>query len=122
MELRDDEWGGSMQIVFVTNYYNHHQAAVAKAFDAQTNHCFTFIETEPMSAERKNMGWSNAVLPTYVKRSYVSEQDRAECQQLIDNADVVIWGSCPFNMIRSRLKAKKLTFCYSFLNIKMCPQ
>lgn len=45
-----------MQIVFVTNNYNHHQAAIAKAFDIQTNHALTFIETEPMSTEGRNMG------------------------------------------------------------------
>lgn len=100
-------------IVFITSYYNHHQAALAKCLDIQTMHSFTFIETEPMAAERKNMGWSNADAPAYVRKAYTSEQDRAECQKLINDADVVIWGSCPFGMIQPRLKAGKLTFCYS---------
>jgi len=32
---------------------------------------------------------------------------------MIDEAEVVIWGSCPFDMIRPRLLANKLTFAYS---------
>lgn len=102
-----------MKIVFITSYYNHHQAALAKCLDVQTMHGFTFIETEPMAVERKNMGWSNADAPAYVRKAYTGEQDRAECQKLIIDADVVIWGSCPFGMIQPRLKAGKLTFCYS---------
>lgn len=102
-----------MELVFVTNYYNHHQAALAKCFDVQTGHHFYFIETEPISSERKSMGWSNEDAPAYVKKAYGNEQIRLECQQLINAADVVIWGSCPFSMIQPRLKARKLTFCYS---------
>ena len=102
-----------MEIVFVSNYYNHHQAALAECFDIQSGHHFVFIETAPISVERKNMGWSNADAPNYVRKAYESDQSRAECQELINRADVVIWGSCPFSMIRPRLKAKKLTFCYS---------
>ena len=102
-----------MNIVFVTNYYNHHQAAMAHYMDIQTKHRFTFIETEPMSTERRNMGWSNDNAPSYVRRAYVSKREWSECQQLIKDADAVIWGSCPFSMIRPRLKEKKLTFCYS---------
>ncbi len=102
-----------MRIVFVTNYYNHHQAAMAEAFDVMTNHGFTFIETEPLSAERKSMGWSNADAPVYVKKAYAGQRELSECQKTINDADVVIWGSCPFRMIQPRLKAKKLTFCYS---------
>lgn len=102
-----------MNIVFVTNYYNHHQAAMAQYMDIQTKHSFTFIETEPMTIERKSMGWSNDHAPSFVRKSYISKQESVECQRLINDADVVIWGSCPFRMIRPRLKARKLTFCYS---------
>ena len=102
-----------LEIVFVSNYYNHHQAALAECFDAQSGHHFYFIETAPISDERRNMGWSNSDSPVFVKKAYVSEQDRAACQKLIKDADVVIWGSCPFGMIQPRLKAGKLTFCYS---------
>ena len=105
--------GFDLEIVFVTNYYNHHQAALAECFDVQSEHHFHFIETAPITDERKNMGWSNAGAPDYVKKAYENDQSRTECQELINRADVVIWGSCPFDMIKPRLRAKKLTFCYS---------
>ena len=102
-----------MKIVFASNYYNHHQSHAAREFDRQTNHNFYFIETAPMEQERKKLGWGNERKPDYVLQSYLSPEAWAQCQQLINDADVVIWGSCPFEMIRPRLKMRKLTFRYS---------
>lgn len=99
--------------LFVTNYYNHHQAWFAQEMDMQTNHQFNFIETIPLDSERKNMGWGQEKKPTYVLQSYIDDNSRKLCKSLIDDADVVIWGSCPFAMIRPRLRKKKLTFAYS---------
>ena len=102
-----------MTIVFVSNYYNHHQSSMSYELDLQTDHNFYFIETEPLEQERKNMGWGNEKKPPYVFQSYTDEASRIKAQDIIENADVVIWGSCPFSMIRPRLKQKKLTFLYS---------
>ena len=41
-----------MTIVFVTNFYNHHQAPFATAMDKITEGHFWFIETATMDAER----------------------------------------------------------------------
>lgn len=101
-----------MKVIFVSNYYNHHQAPLAKALDEQTGHNFFFIETQPMSAERKGMGWGNEAKPDYVLQAYDSNA-RKRIQALILCADAVIWGSCPFAMIRPRLRQKRLTFAYS---------
>ncbi len=102
-----------MKIVFVSNYFNHHQAPITYEFDKQTNHNFYFIETIPMEQERKKLGWGNESKPDYVLQSYLDADSMESAQQLILNADVVIWGSCPFEMISPRLKMKKLTFAYS---------
>lgn len=99
--------------VFVTNYYNHHQAFFAREMDKQTEHRFYFIETKQMSEERKKMGWGQEQKPSYVLQSYLNPETKRKCENLIKNADVVIWGSCPFSMIRQRLKKKKITFAYS---------
>ena len=48
-----------MKIVFVSNYYNHHQSAVSMALDKLTNGQYTFIQTEPMSEERLKLGYGN---------------------------------------------------------------
>ena len=102
-----------MKVAFVSNYYNHHQAPFAKEMDELTHHEFRFIETLPMEDERRKMGWGAESKPEYVLQSYSDKVSYGQCQGIINEADVVIWGSCPFRMIRPRLRRKKLTFAYS---------
>ena len=102
-----------MKIVFVSNFYNHHQSELAKNLFRLTDGEYCFIETEPIEEERTKMGWGEKVTPSYVKQSYTSAENYNECQSLIDSADVVIYGSAPESMIKNRLKAEKLTFKYS---------
>lgn len=99
-------------IVFLSNYFNHHQRYISQALDELTEHSFFFIETMEMEQERKNMGWGTTDIPPYVLQAYDPAQ-RARCRALISSADAVIWGSCPYGMILPRLLAHKLTFCYS---------
>ena len=99
-------------IVFASNYFNHHQRYLSEALDEMTGHSFFFIETMEMELERKNMGWGTTDIPAYVLQAYDPAQ-RKKCRKLIREADVVIWGSCPYGLILPRLLAHKLTFCYS---------
>ena len=98
--------------MFVSNYFNHHQAWISRDLDALTDHHFYFIETVEMEQERKALGWGNDVRPAYVLRAYDPAQKR-RCRQLIARADAVIWGSCPYGMILPRLLRRRLTFSYS---------
>lgn len=102
-----------MKVVFISNYFNHHQSAFAEAMDRETNGNFVFIQTIPMDQERKNMGWNIDDLPSYVKKIYESDIVRRECEELILFADVVIIGSAPNSLIRERIKQHKLIFRYS---------
>ena len=102
-----------MKLVFVSNYYNHHQSELSRAFYKLTNGSYCFIETEPIEKERTKMGWGQKEVPDYVKKSYTLDSNRVECQKMIDVADVVIYGSAPEEMIKSRLTQGKLTFKYS---------
>ena len=99
-------------IVIASNYFNHHQRYLSEALDEMTGHSFFFIETMEMEQERKNMGWGTTDIPAYVLQAYDPAQ-RKKCRKLIQEADVVIWGSCPYGLILPRLLAHKLTFCYS---------
>lgn len=99
-------------IVIASNYFNHHQRYLSEALDEMTGHSFFFIETMEMEQERKNMGWGTTDIPAYVLQAYDPAQ-RKKCRKLIQGADVVIWGSCPYGLILPRLLAHKLTFCYS---------
>lgn len=102
-----------MTFVFISNYFNHHQKPLADAIFAKLGDGYHFIETEPMSEERKNMGWGMNQKPSYVLQSYTGAEQLQQCQQLLLEADVVMWGSAPYNMIVPRLKAGKLTLGYS---------
>lgn len=99
-------------IVVASNYFNHHQRYLSEALDEMTGHSFFFIETMEMEQERKNMGWGTTDIPVYVLQEYDPVQ-RKKCRKLIQEADVVLWGSCPYGLILPRLLAHKLTFCYS---------
>ena len=101
-----------MNIVFVSNYYNHHKSALSAALSKETGGQFVFIQTMTMEHERVNMGWGTD-LPEYVINSYTDKKNYNKCIQLINDADVVITGSAPEKMIRKRIRDNKLTFRYS---------
>lgn len=104
-----------MKIVFVSNYYNHHQSALSEALYALTNGQYVFVQTEEMEQERKSMGWGGAQLPPFVICGYESDAAYKLCRKLIEEADVVIAGGSPTveKYIQKRIKAGKLLFRYS---------
>lgn len=101
-----------MTVVFISNYFNHHQKPFADSMYSLLGEDWAFIETDTMDEERIKLGWKNEAT-SYVKRIYTSERDREECQNLIDSADVVIIGSAPDELVRRRIKSGKLLFRYS---------
>lgn len=111
-----------MKIVFISNYFNHHQKPFSDAMYKRIGDDYCFIETIPMSEERLKMGWGGEEKPAYVKQNYTDENSKNECQRLIDEADVVLYGSAPYELLSSRLKKDKLTFKYSErIYKKRCP-
>lgn len=105
-----------MKVVFVSNYYNHHQAPFSEAMARLTDGQYWFVATEEMSQERKNMGWGREALPDYVIQSFESTESLGRAKQKIDDADVVVFGLTGwsnFQLVRDRLKKRKLTFRYS---------
>ena len=102
-----------MRVVFVSNYYNHHQAALCRALDAMNPGNFYFIATSEMRQERKQLGYGAWEIPEYVYIAHTGEDDLKKCQKLIDEADVVIAGSAPETMPKQRIKSGKLIFRYT---------
>ena len=99
-----------MKVVFVSNYFNHHQSSFSRYMDELTGHNYHFIATAPMDEERKAMGWGGISVPNFVL-DY--NENIPACTALINEADVVIFGSAPYGLFEPRLKAGKLTFVYS---------
>lgn len=110
-----------MKVVFVSNFYNHHQKPFADELYAQLGDGYRFIETEKIHEERLNMGWGTEEKPPYVLQNYTDSEAKESCQKIIDEADAVIIGSAPRSLLNTRLKNKKLTFYYSERPYKIMP-
>ncbi len=101
-----------MQIVFVSNFYNHHQKPFCDAMARLTSGGFAFVATTPMPEERIRLGYHMEQIPSYVYFSYKDQESAQVCKHLIQEADVAIWGAAPKELFQERLAQEKLTFLY----------
>ena len=99
-------------LTFFSNYFNHHQKALCDAWYAILGDGFTFVETMPMEAFRANMGWGEDT-PSYVLRSYESEEADKKARKLGLESDLVVMGTAPEYFIEPRLDEGKIIFRYS---------
>ncbi len=74
---------------------------------------YAFVATVPMPTERKKLGYNENDIPSYVRFSYLSDDENRKCQELIDSADVVVSGSAPEYMLLNRIKNNKIIFRYA---------
>ena len=100
-----------MKIVFLSNYYNHHQAPLCEALSAQAGVTFRFVACGEMTEERRKMWGEWRCLPDFVLVPK-TQTDWDKVSQDILDADAVIVGSAPQALLRERLKAGKLIFRY----------
>ena len=110
-----------MKIVFVSNYYNHHQASLCRALSGQVED-FYFIATSEMRRERRDMGYAMAQVPDFVRYAHRTPAEREVCLRLIEEADVLIAGAAPEELIAPRIRAGKLTFRYTERLFKQEPK
>lgn len=100
-----------MRLLFLSNYYNHHQRFVCEKLDELTNHDFKFVETEAFSDERRQMGWAQDLETPFV--SHFGDSSDEELASEIENADCVIYGSAPLSLVKKRLGENKIVLKYS---------
>ena len=100
-----------MKIVFASNYFNHHQSTLSGALDKQTEGNYRFVATSEMRQERKDLGYGMDAVPPYVINAHRGAWDLAG--QAVNDADVVIVGSAPEALVKSRIQAGKLTIRYT---------
>ncbi len=101
-----------MKIVFVSNYFNHHQKPFCEEMYQRLGNDFTFIATSVMREERRKLGYKQEDRP-YICLSYESPEKKREALDLINSADAVIAGAAPNDMLTGRIRAGKLLFRYS---------
>lgn len=102
-----------MKIAFISNYYNHHQQMLSECLYRETNGEYRFIETGVMRQERKNLGYEIRKKPDFILHTYLEKEELQMAEEWIGNADVVIVGSAPEELIKRRVKSGKLIFRYS---------
>ncbi len=99
-------------LTFFSNYYNHHQKALCDAFFSLLGEGFTFVETMPMESFRAGMGWGEDT-PSYVLRTYESDENEKKAKELASASDLVIIGTAPEYYIEPRLSEGRIIFRYS---------
>ena len=100
-----------MRIVFLSNYFNHHQSEASKAWNNLTNGQYYFIETAEMREERRKLGYT-IEKPSYVIPCF-NESEKRRVLTEVEQADVVVCGSAPDELIDDRQRMRRLVFRYS---------
>lgn len=100
-----------MKIVFLSNYYTHHQKPICNELFELTEHSFYFVSTESFSEERRLLGWKEDTDVVFLQQ--YNNQTSNEITEEINNCDALLFGSAPRFLIENRLKEKKLVFMYS---------
>ena len=102
-----------LKIVFVSNYFNHHQKPFCEEMFQRLGNDFSFISTSVMREERRNLGYKQDDRQPYVILAYENTQQQQRALELIQNADVVIAGSAPKQLFLERIRKGKLLLRYS---------
>lgn len=98
-----------MRIVFLSNYFNHHQKPLSDALYQLTDE-YRFVATSEMREERRQLGYHEPYAPYVI---HMNEAQDAGVMKEINEADAVIIGSAPERLIKQRMKERRLTFRYS---------
>lgn len=98
-------------IVFVSNFYNHHQSALSEELFKLTDGAYRFVEMSPIPDEFVKSGYPVYNPSRLLVQAWKSDTDLNYAYQLINNADVVLYGNFDnLNLIKKRLSNNKLTF------------
>lgn len=94
-----------LNIVFVGNYLNHHLSYLCDEFLKQSS-SFYFISTDDSYVQ----GFQKKIVSPYV---LYYQEHKEKCDELIIEADLCIFGSCPDEMINERISKGKTAFLYT---------
>ncbi len=97
----------NLSVLYISNYFNHHQKPFADALYARIGCNFSFIETTSIPEFRRKLGYKE-MTAQYVLR--YNEETRTRIDRMILDADVVIYGEAPLSIIKARYRTGKLTF------------
>ena len=95
-----------MKVLNLSNYFNHHQKPLADALFAILGDEYFFVETASIPEFRKKLGYREITAPYVLK---YNSQTKNVIDRMIMDADVVIYGEAPLNLIKKRYNTGKLT-------------
>lgn len=102
-----------MQIVFISNYLTHHQIPFCDEMYRRLAGGFLFVETEPMTEERKKLGWDlGEISKPYVMNIHGEYETEKDAIERINAANAVIIGGTEDRYIYDRIRENKMIFRY----------
>lgn len=98
-----------MKLVFVSNFFNHHQHAFSNEMYRLTKGEYRFISTATIPQERLDLGY------TEIKEDYIVHyyENSEYSQELIDTSEAVIFGAAHEELLKNRMKKGRIVFKYS---------
>lgn len=99
-----------MKFVFVSNFLNHHQIPFCEQMIKKCEE-FYFIATDNGQSQAYQVSHQSDYLVDYKKEPH-------KAKELIQNADVAIFGGCCYSLIEPRMKENKLSFIWSERHFK----
>lgn len=102
-----------IHMIFLSNYFNHHQQPFSEAMYERLGERFLFVETSGVPKFRKELGYGIEQMPPYVVTQSMLRANIEWYKQLINQADIVVVGSAPEQLVQMRIADEKLTFRYS---------
>ena len=94
-----------MKLVYLSNYFNHHQKFLADELYNRLGDNYVFVETKELPKEKLKLGYHQYTEPYVLK---YCQSTKVELDQMIFDADVVMIGEAPVQLIKRRIRAKKL--------------
>lgn len=94
-----------MKVVYLSNFFNHHQKPLSDKLYKLTNGNYWFVETRDMTNEQRNLGYQDMQEPYVVK---YTKDNQCEIDKIIMGADVVQYGEAPLKLVKNRIMAGKL--------------
>ena len=104
-----------VKMVFGTNIWSHYQGSIGAelAKVLGTKH-FRMALFEPLHSERRKLGWEeNRGDSPWIVGPPSTEQDKNRLYQICLDADVMVFGACPMDILKARVAANKLTLIAS---------
>ncbi len=111
------------KVVFISNYLNHHQIPFSQELMRLTNGEYLFVAITSVPNGRLKLGYKDANSSyDFVLRAYESKENFEKAKKYINDAEIVLYGSIGRNLIKKRLRKKKLTFRCSERLFKIEPK